>query len=115
MREIQLGEIYRIEKAFEDDPSQSKIRPAVVVDIDEETGNVISVVATTSQGKKESPSYFDKYKFPLLNWRKYGLDKQSWCLCYAVIEIPREALLDYVGELNDSEYDRLIEFMENVD
>jgi mRNA interferase MazF len=65
-----LGDIYYINKAFDDDPANSKIRPAIIVDIDEENGVFYTFIATTTKGKKNPPLYFDEFKYPILNWRR---------------------------------------------
>lgn len=113
MGNFELGDIYYIEKAFEDDPSKSKRRPAIIVDIDN-NGKLLLLVVTTSQGRKNPPSHFDQFKHPILNWRKAGLDKPSWCLCYSLLKVPKEALLNYIGTLDDRDYDRLIDFLESL-
>jgi mRNA interferase MazF len=114
MGNYELGEIYYIDKAYEDDPNQSKLRPAIIVDIDEENGKLYTLVATTSKGRKDPPKYYDQFKYPIYNWRKAGLTEPSWCLCYTPLELPKEALLDYVGTMDNADYDRLLDFLDSL-
>ncbi|EJR29729.1 MULTISPECIES: type II toxin-antitoxin system PemK/MazF family toxin [Bacillus cereus group] len=115
MSNYELGHIYYIDKAFEDDPSQSKRRPAIIVDIDEQNDTIYTLVATTSQGRKDPPKHYDQFKHPIINWRKSGFTEPSWALCYSVVELPKEALLDFVGTMDDRDYDRLLDFLESLD
>lgn len=111
MNSYDFGEIYWIEKAFDDDPKQSKCRPAVIVG--KENENLI-LVATTSQNPEDPPKPYDQFKFPILNWRKAGLTEPSWCLCLVLIELPKEALQEYIGKMDEGDYERLLDFLETV-
>ncbi|MCM3616661.1 type II toxin-antitoxin system PemK/MazF family toxin [Sutcliffiella horikoshii] len=114
MGNYELGQIYYINKEYDDDPEQSKRRPAIIVDIDEENNKVYTLVATTSKGKKNPETYHDQFKHPIYNWRRAGLTEPSWALCLTQLELHQSALLEYVGELEDQDYDRLLDFMDSL-
>jgi len=71
-----LGEIYWLNVGYQDSPTESKIRPVVIIGIEDD--ELLLLVATTSVPSKDPPKHFDKYKIPILNWRKAGLLKPSW-------------------------------------
>lgn len=62
-----LGEVFWLEVEYEDDPNESKRRPAIIVDKIE--NNLFILVSTTSQSPSDPPSYFDQFKIPIYNWR----------------------------------------------
>lgn len=111
MAHFDFGEVYWIEKSFDDDPEQSKLRPVIIVG--KENDDLI-LVATTTQGPEDPPKPYDQFKFPILNWRKAGLTEPSWCLCLVLIELPKEALQKYIGKMDERDYEILLDFLETV-
>lgn len=78
MDNYELGDIYYIDRAYEENPNESKLRPAVIVGIDEDKEFIYTLIATTSKGRSNPPKYHDRFKHPILNWRNEGLTEPSW-------------------------------------
>ncbi|MFL7944494.1 type II toxin-antitoxin system PemK/MazF family toxin [Priestia megaterium] len=108
-----LGEIYWVESVYTDNPEESKVRPAVIVAESEE--NVYVLVTTTTKGPHTPRKYHDKYKHPILNWRQAKLPDASWARCEVLVELPKEALTNYIGKMHEFDYRRLIDFLETID
>ena len=102
-----MGEIFWLEVDFEDIPSESKRRPAIIVGIIE--NDLFILISTTSKYPSEPPSYFDQFKIPIYNWRKFGFSKPSWGLGHRLIHltdkelknlVKKEDFLGYMSEID---------------
>lgn len=63
---IQVGDIYLVEVAFEDDPSKSKPRPVVIIDVDKNNNvTFLAISEITSQSPSNPPKYYDQFKSPI--------------------------------------------------
>jgi len=115
---FEIGEVYWLEVEYEDIPNESKRRPAIIIDKKED--RLFILVSTTSQSRKDPPSYFDQFKIPIYNWRKIGLPQASWGLGYRLIELTDEELksvvtkTDYIGRMSEIDLNNLITKIENM-
>ncbi|MEA1961269.1 MAG: type II toxin-antitoxin system PemK/MazF family toxin [Bacillota bacterium] len=115
---FEVGEIFWLEIEYEDIPNESKIRPAIIVDKDEESFYIL--VSTTTQSPKDPPSYYDQFKIPILNWRKIGLPQASWGLGYRLIKLRDNELrsvvtnTDYIGSMSETDLQYLITQIELI-
>jgi len=113
-----LGEIYWLDIEYEDDPKESKRRPAII--IGKIANSLFILVSTTSQSPSDPPSYYDQFKIPILNWRKYGFSKPSWGLGYRLIRLTADELEsvvkqeDFLGHMSDIDLKNLIEKIERI-
>lgn len=111
-----VGEIFWLEIEYEDIPDESKIRPAIIVDKREDS--LFVLISTTSQSPNDPPSYFDKFKIPILNWRKNGFPKASWGLSYRLIKLTENEIesvikeTDYIGTMSKTDLRYLIKEIE---
>lgn len=74
---VEIGSICCIKLYYTGLTGESKVRPVLVIDADYEN-NLYTIVKITSVGPKNPPTYHDRYKIEIQNWKQYGLDKQSW-------------------------------------
>lgn len=113
-----LGEMFWLEVEYEDDPNESKRRPAIIVSKIE--NNLFILVSTTSQSPSDPPSYYDQFKIPIYNWRKYGFSKPSWGLGYRLIRLTDEELKsvvkkeDFLGRMSEIDLKNLNEKIERI-
>ncbi|MCO1604736.1 type II toxin-antitoxin system PemK/MazF family toxin [Desulfosporosinus nitroreducens] len=118
MYEFTLGEIFWFEVGYEDIPNESKIRPAVIVD--EDDNELLILVATTSVPPHDPPKYFDQFKIPVLNWRKVGLSKPSWVQSLKLIHLTRTQLRDlvkeddFIGRMSELDFNYLVGEIERI-
>jgi len=113
-----LGEIFWLEVEYEDDPNEFKRRPAIIVGKIE--NSLFILVSTTSQSPNDPPSYYDQFKIPIYNWRKYGFLKPSWGLGYRLIRLTDKELKsvvkreDFLGRMNEIDLRNLIEKIKRI-
>lgn len=103
-----LREIYRVKIYFEDDPSQFKIRPILIIDVDSDSG-LFTITEITSSKPKVPPTYHDQYKEPIINWRRAGLTEPSYVKTHKIYRIEQDKLLEFVGEVPGIDFDRILD------
>lgn len=94
------GEVWRLEFAYEDDPSITKHRP-VVVAVVEESADMAVVVKVTGHGpRREYPG-----EVRLLNWKEAGPSKPSTVRCSKSLAVGLEVFAgaQYYGMLSPSD------------
>lgn len=105
---FELGDIFYIEVAYDDDPTQSKRRPAIIISEDEEDLKIL--ITTTSKERNHPFHRHDYYKIPIHNWRKSGLTEPSWCRGKVLLELSLSELKDtvqdddYIGKLVEVDF-----------
>ncbi len=75
---LDIGNVFWLEVEYEDMPSESKRRPVIIIDRKEDS--LFILISTTTQSPSDPPSYFDRFKIPILNWRRIGFSEPSWGL-----------------------------------
>jgi mRNA interferase MazF len=118
MHEFVSGEIYWLEVGYQDNPSESKTRPAIIVDIDDD--ELLILVAATSVPPHNTPKYFDRYKIPILNWRKAGLPKPTWAQGFRLLTLTKIDMQsavkeeDYIGRMDEVDFNYLVNELERI-
>jgi len=113
-----IGSIFWLKVAYEDIPEESKRRPAIIIDVKKES--FLILVTTSTQPPSEPPTYFDQFKIPIYNWRKYGFTKPSWALGLRLIELTINEFKsvvkkeDYIGKMNEIDLQYLINRIEQI-
>jgi len=111
-----VGDVFNFEIEYEDISNGSKIRSVIIVDRRE---NEIILVSTTSKGPKNPPSYFDRFKILICNWRRIGFKEPSWAKGYRLIKLSEKELSnvvknDLVGQLGERDLAFLIGEIERI-
>ncbi|WAH36347.1 type II toxin-antitoxin system PemK/MazF family toxin [Alicyclobacillus dauci] len=113
MSKYKVGDIYSIRVEFEEDPQQAKIRPVVILYIDDNEKPVVAFVhPITSKAPQDPPKYHDNFKVEIRHWREAGLRKPSWVKSNRVIQIDVKAFITYIGHMNDTDLLRLLELLD---
>lgn len=118
MYEYTLGDIFWLHIRYQDIPGESKIRPAIIVDL--VNNDLLLLVATTSVPPNDPPKYFDQFKIPILNWRRSGLMKPSWAQGSKLIHLTREQLHalvnveDFIGRMIEHDFNYLVGEIERI-
>ena len=102
-----IGDIYSVKIFYEDDPSQYKTRPVLVVDVEEEL-SLYTIAEITRTSPKNPPTYFDQFKEPIFDWRRAGLNSPSYVKTHKIHRVPEDKLLRYCGELGSNELVRIL-------
>jgi len=110
----EIGHMFNLLLSFDDQPEKSKMRPIVIVDIDDDD---FFIVKFTSKEPKNKWSTYEKRKRPFLNWRRSHLDRPSWFInqvfTFTLIEF--EALeKEFLGEIHEKDYAHIIDQLENT-
>lgn len=66
---MNVGEVWAVDFPFEEDNTQSKIRPCIIMDID--TLEVLSIKVSTHEAR-------DEYDIPIFKWKEANLLKPSY-------------------------------------
>ena len=105
------GEVWLAEFPFEDNPSQSKIRPVVILDNGNlEEFKVLSVKVTSKFAR-------DEYDVPIIYWQQARLRVPSIARTSKFISLPKHVFKYKLGDLHDDDMKLLetkfIEFVIN--
>ncbi len=115
---MQIGDIFYFDVAYTDDPSKSSNRPVLI--IDELEDDMLLLISTTTKGRKYPISGYDRYKIPIQNWRKTGLDRPSWCRGKILIRLHKDEIdslvkiSDYIGRMHPEDFNIIIEELEKI-
>ncbi len=102
-----IGDIYSVKIFYDDNPSQHKTRPVLVVNVEEELG-LYTIAEITRTGPKNPPTYFDQFKEPIFDWRRAGLNSSSFVKTHKIHRVPEDKLLKFCGELEGNELVRIL-------
>lgn len=115
---MEIGDLFYYDVAYEDDPSQYKNRPVLLLDKDE--NEVLMLISTTTKGRGNLFKYHDYYKIPIPDWRKAGLREASWCRGKVLISAPKEEVEanlsseDYIGRIQPSDFNFILKELEKI-
>lgn len=110
-RKINPGELHWLKVAFEDNPHRAKIRPVLILDVEED--KIYYYRITTNKGKYNQL----KYRPSLEDWRRSGLKKQSYILLNNPPQIAYDSDFEvnsFIGNISQDDADRMSEFMRNL-
>jgi len=97
-----IGDIYRAEICFEDNPNSSKTRPVLILG-DKDDQGLYLIVEITSVPPHVPPKYHDRFKEPINKWVQAGLGKPSWVKTHKLNRVEESAFQSFYGELDSQE------------
>ena len=86
---------------FEDDPTQSKDRPVIVLHVDENSCKVLSMKVTSS------PPY-SEFEIEIFNWEQIPLHHKSTADAASVQYILKSAFRRRIGKLSDDDWENVL-------
>lgn len=90
-------DVWFAEFPFADDPSQSKDRPVIVLDVDDESCKVLSMKVTSSEPRSE-------FEIELFDWAKIPLNHKSTADASSVRFIAKSDFRRKIGRLSDDDW-----------
>lgn len=96
--------VWRAVVYFEDDPTQFKERPVVILD-----DRVLLCVSLKVTSKEKN----DRFHVRLKQWRAAGLTKPSWVDISKVLEIKEQDFTDEIGKLDIEDIMAIIRGLSN--
>lgn len=108
-----IGDMYNLRLVYVDKPDQSKMRPIVIIEVDDDD---FIYIKFTSQGPKNDYSRYEKLKKSFPNWRKNHLDRDSWFINQGFILTRKdfESLeKEYLGKISKSDFHYILRELDN--
>ncbi|MEK4289369.1 type II toxin-antitoxin system PemK/MazF family toxin [Paenibacillus sp. FSL P4-0502] len=102
-------DIYNIYREYEQDPTDGKNRPNLVVFVD---GDDVYCLPITGTSPNDPPKHKDDYwKVEIEDWEQIPLRKQSWILINQAKIVNREDIekATYIGPLQEDDWYKVIE------
>ena len=97
MTEILPQDVWFAEFPFADDPSQSKDRPVIVLDVDDDTCKVLSMKITSSPPRSE-------FEIELFDWAEIPLNHKSTADASSVRFVAKDDFRRKIGRLSDDDW-----------
>lgn len=92
---MKIGEVWAVDFPFEEDSTQSKIRPCVILDVD--TLEVLSIKVTTHYPR-------DEYDVPIFKWREANLPEPSYARVSKTMILTQESFIKKYGDINKTDF-----------
>jgi len=89
---------------YEDDPSQGKYRPVIVISVENEIARVLSVPLTSAKPR-------DEYDIEVFDWEYIPLEHISTARISKVLLIPISDFRKKIGKLTDDDWDNVIRLL----
>lgn len=86
-------DIYWAEVPYEDDPTQTKLRPAIIA---RDKIVTVLVIRVTSHSARDD----DPYDYEIQEWKAAGLKEPSTVRVSKIVQILPEKICDYIGRLS---------------
>ncbi|RSK56635.1 type II toxin-antitoxin system PemK/MazF family toxin [Bacillus canaveralius] len=110
-----VGDIYYVDIAFEDDQTFSKERPVVVIDVEDGDILILTISEITTTAPNTPPKYHDQFKSPINNYGTAGLSRMSYVKAHKLKRIPESALKTYVGKMEETDlYNAIVMIADNL-
>lgn len=115
---MRVGDIFYFDVAYTKDPSKFSNRPSLI--LDELDGDILLLISTTTKERRHTVRGHDRYKIPILNWRRTGLSKASWCRGKILIRVAKEELetlvksKDYIGRMDPDDFNYIVDEVERM-
>jgi hypothetical protein len=90
---MNVGEVWVVDFPFEDDPTQSKLRPCIIMDV--EILEVLSIKVTSHESR-------DDYDIPIFKWKEANLVEPSCARVSKIMTLPKKAFIRKFGTISES-------------
>lgn len=99
-KEVQPKEVWFANFPFEEDENQSKERPVIVLEVDDETCKVLSMKVTSSAPHSE-------FEIELFDWEKIPLNHKSTADASSVKFVLKSDFRRRIGRLSDDDWNNI--------
>lgn len=99
---MKTGEVWQVNFPYEDDINKSKPRPAIILDIDDEMLEVLSIKVTTHKPR-------DEYDIPIFKWKETNLPEPSYARVSKVQLLKKESFIRKFGELDILDFKNIVQ------
>ncbi|MNL25921.1 PemK-like protein [compost metagenome] len=102
-------DIYDIYREYEQDPSDGKYRPNLVIFADDD--DIYCLPLTGTAPNDQSRHKDDFWKIEVDNWQNAQLKKKSWVIVSQLKIINKEVIekANYIGPLHDDDWHKVVE------
>ncbi len=100
MISIQPQEVWFARFPFEEDATQWKVRPVIVLDVNEQEAVVLSVMVSSTAPRGE-------YDIELFAWADVPLDHRSTARISRTIHLPMVNFVRRIGRLTDDDWENV--------
>lgn len=109
-KDPEISEIWTARIYFKGKTGESKPRPVLVINFQEESGEY-TIQEITSVKPKDPPTYYDGFKKIIEKWKDSGLDELSYVKCAPTNthRVERVRLRDYIGITDEDDFEAIIE------
>ena len=97
---IQAQEVWFAEFPFEEDETQSKDRPVIVMDVDDDTCKVLSMKVTSRKP-------FSEFEIEIFDWNEIPLKHKSTADASSVQAISKDRFRRKIGRLSDADWNNV--------
>ena len=100
MTDILPQEVWLANFPFAEDETQSKNRPVIFLDVDDETCSVFSMKVTSKKP-------YSEFEIELFDWAEIPLDHISTAVASQVIEISKSKFIKRIGRLSNDDWENV--------
>lgn len=101
-----IGEVYLVKIYFKGQEGDNKLRPVVIINIDDE--KIINTIAEITSIPPNG-SYYSQFKEKIKEWQQCGLDKISYVKCRNVHNVDNDKLFQQIGIMAEDDFIRIID------
>ena|SRR5699024_1158177 len=107
--EIEVGDVFWMEVTYPEN-SVSEVRPVVIFGFDYENPLIASFATITGSKIRNPHQGYDRWKSPILKWKRAGLSKPSYVKANNIATVDKEVFSknDYIGKMHRFDLKRAI-------
>jgi len=100
-------DIYLVRIYYKGQSGTFKSRPVLILNTF--SNGWVTIAEITSVPPRQPPSYYDKYKEPIVKWTRYGLTEPSFLKCKNIHNIKESRLSCKIGTFDEDEFINIID------
>jgi hypothetical protein len=92
---MNVGEVWEVDFPFEDDPTQLKRRPCIIMNVD--ILEALSIKVTHHDSR-------DDYDIPIFKWKEANLLEPSYARVSKIVVFPKESFIRKFGRIHETDF-----------
>lgn len=103
-----IRDIYTARVYYRGHSGNNKPRPVLIINTLQ--NDMFTIAEITSVSPKDPPSYFDRFKEPILKWQQCGLDQESWVKCFKgnIHNVDGSRLHQHIGSMDVEDFNNAV-------